>query len=48
MNKGVLTNFINEHRNQMTLGGIDVSQINVFQNELGVELLESYKWFLTT
>ncbi|MFE4352064.1 SMI1/KNR4 family protein [Peribacillus butanolivorans] len=49
MNKEVLTNFINEHKKSDDLtGGVYESQINVVQNELGVELPESYKWFLTT
>jgi hypothetical protein len=49
MNKEELTNFINEHKESDDFtGGVDESQTNVVQNELGVELPESYKWFLTT
>ncbi|MGG0412344.1 SMI1/KNR4 family protein [Peribacillus simplex] len=49
MNKVELTNIINEHNESDDFtGGVDESQINVVQNELGVELPESYKWFLTT
>lgn len=49
MNKEVLTNFINENKESDDFtGGVDERQINVVQNELGVELPESYKWFLTT
>ncbi|WP_141236090.1 SMI1/KNR4 family protein [Peribacillus simplex] len=49
MNKEEFTNFINEHKvSDDFTGGVDESQINVVQNELGVELPESYKWFLIT
>ena len=49
MDKEELINFINEHMDSDDFtGGVDESQINLIQNELGVELPESYKWFLTT
>ncbi|MFF2855475.1 SMI1/KNR4 family protein [Peribacillus sp. NPDC058002] len=49
MNTEVLTNFINENKESDDFtGGVDERQINVVQNELGVEFPESYKWFLTT
>lgn len=49
MQKEELTNFINEHNESDDFtGGVAESQVNVVQNELGVELPESYKWFLTT
>ncbi|MFP7226526.1 SMI1/KNR4 family protein [Priestia filamentosa] len=48
MNKEELMNFIDEHKEEAFFtGGVDESQINVVQNELGVKLPESYKWFLT-
>jgi len=49
MDKVELINFINEHMESDDFtGGADDSQINFVQEELGVELPESYKWFLTT
>lgn len=49
MDKEELIHFINEHKESDDFtGGVDESQINSIQNELGVELPESYKWFLTT
>ena len=49
MDKEELIHFINEHKELDDFtGGVDESQINSIQNELGVELPESYKWFLTT
>lgn len=48
MDKEELTNFINKHKELDDFtGGVDESQINLVQNELGVELPESFKWFLT-
>lgn len=48
MNKEELINFINEHKESDDFtGGVDESQINSIQNELGVELPKSYKWFLS-
>ncbi|WP_099363571.1 SMI1/KNR4 family protein [Fredinandcohnia onubensis] len=48
MDKVELINFINEHMESDDFtGGVDDSQINFVQEELGVELPESYKWFLT-
>jgi len=49
MDKVELINFINEHMESDDFtGGVDDSQINFVQEELGVEFPESYKWFLTT
>ncbi|MFJ6413361.1 SMI1/KNR4 family protein [Terribacillus saccharophilus] len=49
MNKEQLINFINEHKESDDFtGGVDENQISHIQNELGVDLPESYKWFLTT
>jgi hypothetical protein len=49
MNKEELTNFINENMESDDFtGGVEESQITVVQDKLGVELPESYKWFLTT
>ncbi|MDQ0187841.1 SMI1/KNR4 family protein [Cytobacillus kochii] len=49
MDKKELTNFINKHKEPDDFtGGVDGSRINSIQNELGVELPESYKWFLNT
>ena len=49
MDKEEIIHFINEHKGSDDFtGGVDESQINSIQNELGVELPESYKWFLTT
>lgn len=49
MDKVELINFINEHMEPDDFtGGVDDSQINFVQEELGVEFPESYKWFLTT
>lgn len=49
MDKEELIYFINEHKESDDFtGGVNESQINSIQNELGVELPESYKWFLTT
>ena len=49
MDKVELINFINEHMESDDFtGGVDESQINFVQEELGVKLPESYKWFLTT
>jgi antitoxin YobK len=49
MNKEELNKFINEHKEPDDFtGGVDEVQIDAIQNELGVELPESYKWFLTT
>lgn len=49
MDKEELINFINKHKESDDFtGGVDESQINSIQNELGVKLPESYKWFLTT
>lgn len=46
MDKEELIDFINEHMESDDFtGGVDESQINSIQNELGVELPESYKWF---
>ncbi len=48
MDKVELINFINEHMESDDFtGGVDDSQINFVQEELGVEFPESYKWFLT-
>nr|WP_304219937.1 hypothetical protein [Fredinandcohnia onubensis] len=44
MVKVELINFINEHMESDDFtGGVDDSQINFVQEELGVELPESYK-----
>ncbi|MDL4841736.1 SMI1/KNR4 family protein [Aquibacillus sp. LR5S19] len=49
MDKEELTNFINKHKESDDFtGGVDESQINYIQSELGVELPESFKWFLST
>lgn len=49
MDKEKLLNFINKHKEPDDFtGGVDERHINTVQNELGVELPESYKWFLTT
>ncbi|MFJ7747637.1 SMI1/KNR4 family protein [Peribacillus sp. NPDC097295] len=49
MNKEELLHFINENKESDDFtGGVDESQIISIQNVLGVELPESYKWFLTT
>jgi len=49
LDKEELINFINKHKESDDFtGGVDESQINSIQNELGVKLPESYKWFLTT
>ena len=48
MDKKKLKNFIEEHKESDDFtGGVDESQIILIQNELGVELPESYRWFLT-
>lgn len=48
MDKEELINFIDEHKESDDFtGGVDESQINLVQNELGVELPGSFKWFLT-
>ncbi|WP_243291873.1 SMI1/KNR4 family protein [Bacillus sp. FJAT-47783] len=48
MNKEELTHFIkrNMEPDDFT-GGVDVKKINYVQETLGLELPESYKWFLT-
>lgn len=49
MNKEELTNFIKAHKEiDDFTGGVNESQIYVVQNRLGVELPDSYKWFLNT
>ncbi|MGM0805596.1 MAG: SMI1/KNR4 family protein [Bacillota bacterium] len=49
MNKEELKKFINKLKEPDDFtGGVDKVQIDAIQNELGVELPESYKWFLTT
>jgi hypothetical protein len=49
MDKAGLINFINEHKESDDFtGGVDKRQIILIQNELGMELPESFKWFLTT
>ncbi|WP_121616435.1 SMI1/KNR4 family protein [Virgibacillus halodenitrificans] len=49
MNIMELITFIKEHEESDDFtGGANKSQINFIQNELGVELPQSYKWFLTT
>lgn len=48
MKREELTDFINEHKETDDFtGGVDESQINSVQNELGVQLPESFKWFLS-
>ncbi|MED3896414.1 SMI1/KNR4 family protein [Priestia aryabhattai] len=48
MDKEELSNFINEHKELDDFTGVvEEGQIKFVQNELGVELPESYKWFLT-
>ncbi|PAF34011.1 hypothetical protein CHH69_18120 [Terribacillus saccharophilus] len=48
MNRDELANFINKHKESDDFtGGIDETQVNIVQSELGLELPESYKWFLT-
>lgn len=47
MKREELINFINEYMETDDFtGGVDKAQITFVQNELGVELPESYKWFL--
>lgn len=49
MGKEELLIFINENKESDDFtGGVDESQIELVQNELGVELPDSYKWFLAT
>ncbi|MFJ5772508.1 SMI1/KNR4 family protein [Psychrobacillus sp. NPDC093180] len=49
MDREELVNFIDEHNESDDFtGGVDETQITLVQNELGVELPESFKWFLTT
>ncbi|WP_113928089.1 SMI1/KNR4 family protein [Bacillus sp. P14.5] len=49
MDKEELINYINEHKESDDFtGGIDESQIESIQNDLRVDLPESYKWFLST
>lgn len=49
MNKEELINFIKEHKEiDDFTGEVDESRIYVVQNKLGVELPDSYKWFLNT
>lgn len=49
MNKEELINFINKYKESDDFtGGVNESQIQIVQNKLGVELPESYKWFLIT
>ncbi|MEC0273160.1 SMI1/KNR4 family protein [Peribacillus frigoritolerans] len=49
MNYSKLQEFIKEYgQDDDFTGGVAESQVNVVQNELVVELPESYKWFLTT
>lgn len=48
MDKEELARFINKHKELDDFtGGVDKSKINFVQNELGVELPDSFKWFLT-
>ena len=48
MDKEELINFINEHKESDDFtGGINEIIINSIQEELRVELPDSYKWFLT-
>ncbi|CAN7537447.1 SMI1/KNR4 family protein [Rossellomorea sp. LjRoot5] len=49
MNKEELSNLVNEHKESDDFtGGVDEIQIHSIENELGVELPKSFKWFLTT
>lgn len=49
MGKEELIIFINENKESDDFtGGVDESQIELVKNELGVELPDSYKWFLAT
>ena len=48
MSKNELTTFINENKESDDFtGGVDERQIAFIQNELGVELPKSYRWFLS-
>lgn len=48
MNRDGLTTFIyKQQESDDFTGGIDETQVNIVQSELGLELPESYKWFLT-
>lgn len=48
MNRDELATFIYKHKESDDFtGGIDETQVNSVQSELGLKLPESYKWFLT-